>query len=82
MLVSTSVLAKAPIGHWSQGVAFTPDHQYVLVQNMVEKDIMICKLDGSKLVDTGQRLKMKGGPAAMRTAEEPLERNMPRPLWS
>jgi len=65
-------LAEAPIGHWSQGVAFTPDNQYVLVQNMVEKDIMIFKLDGSKLEDTGQRLKMKGGPAAIRTAEKPL----------
>jgi DNA-binding beta-propeller fold protein YncE len=65
-------LTEAPIGHWSQGVAFTPDNQYVLVQNMVEKDIMVFKLDGGKLEDTGQRLKMKGGPAAMRTAEKPL----------
>ena len=65
-------LAEAPIGHWSQGVAFTPDNQYVLVQNMVEKDIMVFKLDGGKLEDTGQRLKMKGGPAAIRTAEKPL----------
>jgi len=65
-------LAEAPIGHWSQGVAFTPNNQYVLVQNMVEKDIMIFKLAGDKLEDTGQRLKMKGGPAALRTAEKPL----------
>jgi DNA-binding beta-propeller fold protein YncE len=65
-------LAEAPIGHWSQGVAFTPDNQYVLVQNMVEKDIMIFKLESGKLEDTGQRLKMKGGPAAIRTAEKPL----------
>lgn len=65
-------LAEAPIGHWSQGVAFTPDNQYVLVQNMVEKDIMVFKLAGDKLEDTGQRLKMKGGPAAIRTAEKPL----------
>ena len=65
-------LAEAPIGHWSQGVAFTPNNQYVLVQNMVEKDIMIFKLAGDKLEDTGQRLKMKGGPAAIRTAEKPL----------
>lgn len=65
-------LAEAPIGHWSQGVAFTPNNQYVLVQNMVEKDIMIFKLAGDKLEDTGERLKMKGGPAALRTAEKPL----------
>jgi len=67
-----SKLAEAPIGHWSQGVAFTPDNQYVLVQNMVEKDIMVFKLAGEKLEDTGQRLKMKGGPAAIRTVDKPL----------
>ncbi|MGE3536423.1 MAG: beta-propeller fold lactonase family protein [Candidatus Tectimicrobiota bacterium] len=65
-------LAEAPIGHWSQGLAFTPDNQYVLVQNMVEKEIMLFKLAGDKLEDTGQRLKMKGGPAALRTADKPL----------
>jgi DNA-binding beta-propeller fold protein YncE len=64
-------LAEAPIGHWSQGVAFTPDGQYILVQNMVEKDIALLKIVGEKLEDTGQRLKVKGGPAAIRTAEKP-----------
>jgi DNA-binding beta-propeller fold protein YncE len=64
-------LAEAPIGHWSQGVAFTPDGQQILVQNMVEKDIMILKVAGDKLEDTGQRLKVRGGPAAIRTAEKP-----------
>jgi len=65
-------LAEAPIGHWSQGVAFTPDSQYILVQNMVEKHIMVFKVVNGKLEDTGQRLQMKGGPAAIRTAEKPL----------
>ncbi|MBM3225383.1 MAG: YncE family protein [Candidatus Tectomicrobia bacterium] len=63
-------LAEAPIGHWSQGVAFTPDNQYLMVQNMVEKDLMLFKLAGDKLEDTGQRLQMKGGPAAIRTADK------------
>jgi hypothetical protein len=61
----------APIGHWSQGAAFTPDGQYILVQNMVEKDIIVLKLAGDKHEDTGQRLKVKGGPAAIRIAENP-----------
>jgi DNA-binding beta-propeller fold protein YncE len=65
-----SRLGEAPIGHWSQGVTFTPDGQYILVQNMVEKEIMILKVSGDKLEDTGQRLKVKGGPAAIRTAEK------------
>ena len=65
-------LSEAPIGHWTQGIAFTPDSQYVLVQAMVEKDIAVFKIDGDKLVDTKQRLKVKGGPAAIRTAEKPM----------
>lgn len=65
-------LAEAPIGHWSQGIAFTPDSQYILVQNMVQKEIMVFRVDGDTLVDTGHRVKVKGGPAAIRTAEKPL----------
>jgi DNA-binding beta-propeller fold protein YncE len=64
-------LAEAPIGHWSQGVAFTPDGQYILVQNMVEKEVMVLRVAGDKLEDTGQRLKVSGGPAAIRIAEKP-----------
>jgi hypothetical protein len=38
---------------------------------MVEKDIALLKIVGEKLEDRGQRLKVKGGPAAIRTAEKP-----------
>jgi DNA-binding beta-propeller fold protein YncE len=70
--VKLTKLAEAPIGHWSQGAAFTPDSQHVLVQNMVEKNIMVFKVAGGKLEDTNHRLQMKGGPAAIRIAEKPL----------
>jgi DNA-binding beta-propeller fold protein YncE len=65
-------LSETPIGHWSQGVAFSADGQYILAQNMVEKNLMVFKVINNKLEDTGQRLQMKGGPAAIRTAEKPL----------
>jgi WD40 repeat protein len=61
-------LAAAWTGHWSQGVAFTPDGQSILVQNMVEREIWIFHWDGTTLKDTGQRIKMSGGPAAIRTS--------------
>jgi hypothetical protein len=67
-----STSAEAPIGHWSQGVAFTPDGRHLLVQYMVEKDIMVLKVGGDKLEDTGQRLKVKAGPAAIRAAEKTM----------
>jgi DNA-binding beta-propeller fold protein YncE len=64
-------VAEAPIGHWSQGVAFSSDGQTVLVQNMVEKEIQILKWDGTSLKDSGARIKVKGGPAGIRTADKP-----------
>jgi DNA-binding beta-propeller fold protein YncE len=70
--IKLTKVAEAPIGHWSQGAAFTPDSQHVLVQNMVEKNIMVLKTAGGKLEDTGHRIQVKGGPAAIRTAEKPL----------
>jgi DNA-binding beta-propeller fold protein YncE len=70
--IKLTKLAEAPIGHWSQGAAFTPDSQHVLVQNMVEKNIMVFKVANGKLEDTNQRLQVKGGPAAIRIADKPL----------
>ena len=62
-------VAEAPIGHWSQGVAFSPDGKSILVGNMVEKDYWVFHWDGSALRDTTQRVKVNGGPAAIRTAD-------------
>jgi DNA-binding beta-propeller fold protein YncE len=62
-------VAQAPIGHWSQGIAFSKDGSTILVQNMLEHEIQVFHFDGTKLDDTGQRIKMSGGPAAIRTAK-------------
>jgi hypothetical protein len=62
-------VAEAPIGQWSQGAAFSPDGKTILVGNMVEKDIQVFAWDGSSLKEVG-RLKVNGGPAAVRTAEK------------
>lgn len=64
-----SKVAEAPIGHWSQGAAFSPDGKTILVGNMVEKDIQVFSWDGSALKEIG-RLKVNGGAAAIRTAEK------------
>jgi DNA-binding beta-propeller fold protein YncE len=61
-------VAEAPIGHWSQGAAFSSDGKTILVGNMVEKDVQVFSFDGRSLKEVG-RIKVNGGPAAVRTAE-------------
>jgi len=62
-------VAEAPIGHWSQGAAFSPDGKTILVGNMVEKNVQVFMFDGRALKEVG-RIKVNGGPAAVRTAEK------------
>lgn len=67
---SLEKVAEAPLGHWSQGPAFSPDGKTILVCNMVEKDLQVFSWSGRKLRDTGHRIKVNGGAAAIRTAEK------------
>jgi DNA-binding beta-propeller fold protein YncE len=62
-------VAEEPIGHWSQGAVFSRNGQTILVGNMVEKELQVFSWDNNSLRDTGHRIKLKGGPAAIRTAE-------------
>jgi DNA-binding beta-propeller fold protein YncE len=62
-------VAQAPIGRWSQGIAFSRDGKTILVQNMLERDIQVFRFDGGNLTDTGQRIPLNGGGAAIRTAK-------------
>lgn len=64
-----SKVSEAPIGRWSQGAAFSRDGKVLLVQNMVERQIMVFDLSGQRLVDPGERINLPGGPAALRTAQ-------------
>jgi DNA-binding beta-propeller fold protein YncE len=66
---SIAKVAEAPIGHWSQGVAFSADGKTLLVGNMVEKDVHVLAWDGKTLRETA-RIKVNGGSAAVRTAEK------------
>ena len=66
---SIAKVAEAPIGHWSQGAAFSPDGKTILVGNMVEKDVQVFAWDGRTLKETA-RIKVNGGSAAVRTAEK------------
>jgi DNA-binding beta-propeller fold protein YncE len=58
--------ASAPIGHWSQGFAFSRDGRTILIQDMVERRIQVFHFDGKSLTE-GTPLPIDGGPAAIMT---------------
>jgi DNA-binding beta-propeller fold protein YncE len=63
-------IAHAPIGHWSQGAAFSADGKTIIVGNMVEKNIQDFSWDGQNLRDTGVTIPLQGGSAAISTAQK------------
>jgi len=60
-------VAEAPVGHWSQGIAFSKNGEMIIVQNMVERTLAVFRFDGQKLT-AGTPIAIGAGPAALGTA--------------
>jgi DNA-binding beta-propeller fold protein YncE len=60
-------LAEAPIGRWSQGIAFSKDGQTILVGSMIDHALDVFRWEDGKL-SSGAKLDVGSGPAAIRTA--------------
>ena len=58
-------VGSAPIGKWSQGAAFSADSRRLYVQNMVERDVQVFRVEANALVDTGERISLPGGGASI-----------------
>ncbi len=65
-----SRIADAPIGAWAQGVVFSKDGHTLLVCNPLDKNLGVFNWNGLTLRDTQERVALKGGPVAVRTAEK------------
>lgn len=60
-------MAEAPIGRWSQGVAFSKDGGTILVGSMIDHALDLFRWEDGKLIP-GSKLDVGSGPAAIRTA--------------
>jgi DNA-binding beta-propeller fold protein YncE len=61
-----SKLGETEVGTLAEGIAFSPDGQFLYVANLGEQELAAYRLDGDKLVQVGSPLKLPGHPASMR----------------
>jgi DNA-binding beta-propeller fold protein YncE len=60
-------VSEAPGGEAAQGIVFTADSKYLIVQFNVEKQLALYAVNGGHLRDTGARIALTGGPSSLRT---------------
>jgi DNA-binding beta-propeller fold protein YncE len=61
-----AVLSRAKLGGLPEGIAFSPNSDYVYIGNYIDRNLQVFRITGGKLVDTGVVLKLPGQPASMR----------------
>ncbi len=57
-----------PTGRIPEGVAFTSDGKYLVVQCHPDRELRIYRVRGGKVKDTGERVKVPGMPSSLRAA--------------
>ena len=65
------VVGTAGAGDWVQGMGFSRDGRMLLIGNMADRTIGVYRVEDDKITDTGQRIAVSGGPAAIGTAVMP-----------
>jgi DNA-binding beta-propeller fold protein YncE len=60
-------VSQTDVGGLAEGVAFSPDGDYLYVGNFLDSDITILRRQGDRLVKAGT-LKLPGHPASMRAS--------------
>src|SRR5262249_43685407 len=59
-------VSETEVGTLAEGIAFSPDGQFLYVANLGEQELVTYRLADDKLVPVGSPLKLPGHPASMR----------------
>jgi sugar lactone lactonase YvrE len=62
------VVGEHPVGRIPEGVAFTSDGKYLIVQCHPDRELWIFSLSRGRVKDTGQRIKVPGMPSSLRAS--------------
>jgi len=54
------------VGGLPEGVAFSPDGEFMYVSSFVGKEVRVYRVDGTRVSDTGVRVSLPGHPGSMR----------------
>jgi DNA-binding beta-propeller fold protein YncE len=60
------VVNRLPLGSLPEGVAFSPNSDYVYIANYNDQNLQVFRIAGGRLVATGMVMKLPGQPASMR----------------
>lgn len=63
---SVRKVGTAKAGRLAEGIAFSPDGEYLYVSDFIDSDLRVYKVEGAEVSDTGKALKLPGHPASMR----------------
>ncbi|WP_158743120.1 YncE family protein [Acidisphaera sp. L21] len=61
-----TVVNRLPLGGLPEGVAFSPQSDYVYIGNYIDKNLQIFRIAGGRLVATGTVMPLPGQPASIR----------------
>ena len=63
-------IGEVTVGKLPEGAAFSADGSYLYVGNFIDSDLSVLRVSGDKVTDTGQRFKLPGHPASMRSGPQ------------
>jgi DNA-binding beta-propeller fold protein YncE len=57
---------EAPLGALPEGIAYSPNSEYIYVGNYIDKDLQVFRIENGKPVQVGPNIVLPGQPASMR----------------
>ncbi|MBV9248444.1 MAG: beta-propeller fold lactonase family protein [Acetobacteraceae bacterium] len=61
-----NVVSRTPLGGLPEGIAYSPNSDYLYVGNFLDSDLQVFHIQNGKLTPVGGRIKLTGQPASMR----------------